>query len=156
MKRKKKSSFWLGVWTTLLILNVAFLATFGMMYLWEEEEIKHSSEIKNITFYKNLSVEEIEHIEEIMNKVNPLFLYDQKKIIFTKYTPDICDNCGGANVGKGREVWIKYMEDENKFRERITHELMHTYLVGEKNGNDWNHPLHKIVFELAEQQVAFK
>ena len=32
---------------------------------------------------------------------------------------------------------------------------MHTYLIGEE-GNDWDHPLHQIVFELARQGVVFK
>lgn len=149
----KWSRIFLGFLSFLLILQSGL---FLYMVTVESDDFKSYDQSYDTEFiYLNLTEEEIEIVEGIMSQVNPIFMYQQQKIIFTNETPSVCeDKCGGANVGRGREIYIMYHSDPYSLRKTIGHELMHTYMIGSK-GSDWEHPFHQIVFELARQEVVF-
>jgi len=111
------------------------------------------SEILDIEY--NISDEDIRYFKGVINQINPVFLTNQKKLFVRYSIADVCDKCSnywGLNKNDGEEIYIVFTRDEDRLKRTISHEFMHTYMY--HDGGD--SPIHKVVYALGDQEVAFK
>ncbi len=96
----------------------------------------------NIT-YKNMTIEQIMEIKEIMSQVKPLYLNLQDEIVFDNSNASLGNGLNGINSGNGKILVIDYQTEYNDvngtlrntehnpkhLKYTICHELLHTYFT---------------------------
>lgn len=105
--------------------------------------------------YDKLNSNEAFHADAIINEIRPLFLGFVYSINVTnKDIYHICKDfsCGGVFLSRNSEIVIRYTKSD--FRVTLCHEILHAVIYAD--GEGWGHPIHKIVFDLAEEGVCYK
>ena len=91
---------------------------------------------------------------DLIHSTKPSYLAPQKSITFTKnisyyYMRDggeYKSNLGGYNTRRGH-IYIRWTDNENRLRQTLAHELLHTFIQGE---DDFSHA---VVYDLSNVHV---
>jgi len=110
---------------------------------------------RTIVILDNLNETQEFHVESIIRETKPLYFSFVHQINVTSLNiSHRCGNleCGGVFLRKDKEIVIEY--NAFGFKRTLCHEIIHSFVYS--NGEDWNEPIHDIVFDLSNEGVCYK
>lgn len=134
IKRLKRKNRFLAInYYCLCGLLIVTLLTLGYIIYWMIPSAKYTPKV----FYENMSQEEIETANSILNEIKPLYLKTTYSIRFTKNISQYCDNgCLGYNT---RRRVTTIFDPDNLMRTKIVlcHELLHSIIPLGESGEEY-------------------
>jgi len=151
-KNKKRLigvGIFLVIWT---ILNIFFsIALYeGIFDAMDVDEVEMDVEF----IFDNMTDEQISDAVTLFMEVKNEYLYYIKEVKFTS-NKSYCDGCAGRSYGT--RILIEWTDKDYINREVLCHELLHDYIpspIDEKLEKE--HPVHQVVYQLAQEGVCFK
>lgn len=142
---------------TIIFLIILFCLVVGLIVYLILDTPKYKLITENpkktlLINYTNLNEEEKEIFNNVIEDVKKMYLVNNTNIKVQKGIIEGDLLMGGVNYGDGKLIVIQYSKSENNLRNTLCHELLHTYFCDE-GGNTIGH---KIIYDLAEQEVCFK
>jgi hypothetical protein len=138
-----------GILYPLLVICISALGVFSLrLYPLTDAPDTEVSPPLNLE-YENLSIEQMKRINLIMSDLDPAFLVNVEKFIFTSKIE--CDDCIGLNINNGELIYIQNFENDNYLKKLICHEIFHSYIFSLELESE-----EKIVDNLGETAVCFK
>ena len=121
-------------------LCIAFIIGFFIFIFWFFYQLSSYNIYQTDIVYKNLSEEQINYIESILDEIDPFWLNSAKKITFTNNREDLCPiknpcNRGGINIFKKIVILYDkslYNRSDFSLRASICHELVHDFSDNEE------------------------
>lgn len=135
----------------ILFVSTIYLNSRTNSYL--EEVIKPSNFQENITInLTTLSPDEKKIAMGLIRDLNPLYMENQKLILFDKDIMPYYNNTKYKSLygfHKGGKNYIRYSNSEKRVRKTLCHELLHFHLFS-------NNLSHEVIGDLAEKGVCYE
>ena len=125
-------------WIVISLFTVYLTFTLYIFY-----SFVYSSTSQPTIIYNNLTEEQINHIESILDDIDYFWINSAKKITFTGNKKDLEEGKGGTNIFK--RIIVLYDEKDYILRMRLCHEAIHTFSPNED-----------IAYKLGDELYCFK
>lgn len=140
----------------LIVLLILFNGRLIYTYYFGEEykQLDNPFDSVRIHYSENLTQEQVDKFNKMFEKVKVLYLSRTEDIYVVEKVP-YCEDCMGRCTDNS-VIEIMYMDDIEKMKEILTHELLHTFF--ENDGEDANEELtinHRIIYDMDNYKVAF-
>lgn len=137
-KQKKKQPKYSGLLYFLLILAILLSISTVSLLVNVKFQMDSYPNVYNVTLeYEGLDLDQIERINRLMEDLDPHYLINTQKIVFTNDISDYCDKCAGQNTNNGEVIHLGYYSNDDTMKTLICHELFHSIILMESEEEEY-------------------